>query len=119
VSRLEEFITFVTVGTFQITEFIDEDSIDQTNSYQNFRFVFNPNNSITVEDIDTGESFSGAWEAEIDDGELVFDLDFEDNDLLDELDEDWIVNAFGNPDRIALFDEDDDSDQSLLTFEKL
>lgn len=119
VSRLEEFIMFVTEGAFQITKFIDEDSLDQTNSYQNFRFVFNTNNSITVEDTDIGETFSGAWEAEIDDGELIFDLDFEDNDILEELDEDWIVNTFGNPDTIVLVDEDDDSDQSLLTFEKL
>ncbi|WP_019038991.1 hypothetical protein [Psychroflexus tropicus] len=119
-SRLEDFIAFVSDGVFQITSFIDEDDEDLTTSYQDYRFTFNTNNSISIEDINSGESFSGTWEAEIDDGEFIFDLNFEDdNDELDELDEDWVVSAFGNPDAIVLFDEDNDIDRSLLTFEKL
>ena len=118
-TRLDEFIAFVSEGEFRITLFLDEDEDNETSTYQNFRFTFTTGNSIIVENTETSETFTGTWDAEIDEGELVFDLDFEENDLLDELDEDWIVSSFGNPNTLVLFDEDDDMEQSQLIFEKL
>lgn len=119
-TRLEDFIAFVTEGEFQITLYIDEDGEDEISTYQDFRFVFATNNNIIVENTDTGETFAGNWDAELDEGELVFDLSFEEeSDDFEEFEEDWIVNSFGNPDTIVLFDEDDDNEQSQLIFEKL
>ena len=119
-TELEDFIAFVTEGEFQITLFEDEDGDNETSTYQNLRFVFATNNNITVENTETGETFAGNWDAELDEGELVFDLNFEEeSDDFEELAEDWVVDSFGNPNTIVLFDEDDDNEQSQLIFEKL
>jgi hypothetical protein len=119
-SRLEQFIAFVTSGDFIISEFIAAEDGDLSTTYQDFRFRFNSNFIISIQNVESGESFSGTWLAEIDDNELVFELDFEENESLEELDEDWIVDAFANPSTIELRDEDEDvGEESFLIFEKI
>ncbi|GAA0763721.1 hypothetical protein [Psychroflexus lacisalsi] len=119
-SRLQQFITFITSGEFRIITYINDDAEDQTLVYEDYRFTFNTDNTIFVENLASGDTFTGDWLAEIDDDELVFEIDIEESDVLEELDEDWFVEAFANPSKIELIDEDDDSgEQSLLTFEKI
>lgn len=116
-SRLSRFIAFVTSGEFVISSYIDEGS-DQTIVYQNFRFSFNSDHTILISSLVSGENFSGNWQAEIDDDELIFDISLNDNDLLDELTEDWTVEGFANPTRIILEDDDTPGENRILIFEK-
>lgn len=119
-SRLEQFIAFITDGEFRISTYVDEEDGDESEAFEDFRFSFNSDQSISIENIESGETFIAEWQAEIDDGELVFELDFDDNEDLEELAEDWIVTAFANPNTIDLLDIDDDTDEeSILIFEKL
>lgn len=117
-SKLDRFITFITYGDFIISSYTDEGD-NQTNLYQSFSFTFNSNHTITILNTVTGVNFSGTWQAEIDDDQLVFDLEFGVNDLLDELDEDWVVEKFANPDQIELLDDDTiTEEEKTLIFEK-
>ncbi|WP_093367312.1 hypothetical protein [Psychroflexus sediminis] len=118
-SRLNRFVEFINSGEFRIANYITDTGENETLDYEDFRFTFNPNNSISVENIATGESFSGHWEIEIDDDELVFDLDFDGNDILDNLNDDWIIEGFANPIRILLKDDHNAGENTTLIFEKI
>lgn len=118
--RLRDFIDFISSGQFVISNYVDDEDGNETEVYQDFRFTFNENGSISIEDLMTGESFNGEWTAEIDDDKLIFDIDFDDNPTLEELGEDWTVEGFANPNRIILIDQDEDSDEeSVLIFDKI
>ncbi|AFU69746.1 hypothetical protein P700755_003076 [Psychroflexus torquis ATCC 700755] len=116
-TQLQQFIAFITSGEFKVTSFIDEEQ-DETDDYDDFVFTFNTNNTISVVNTTSGNSFTGEWTAEIDEDELIFELDFESNELLEEFDEDWVVDRFSTPNTIELSDEDTD-ELSFLIFEKL
>ncbi|NEV93810.1 hypothetical protein G3567_06570 [Psychroflexus sp. YR1-1] len=120
-SRIDQFVAFVTSGEFKITQYTDERGENETAIFKDFRYQFNPNNSISIENVSTSEVFTGDWALEIDDdnNQLVFDLDFEDNEVLDELDEDWKVEGFANPTRIILRDSDNAGENTILIFEKI
>ncbi|WP_257984660.1 hypothetical protein [Psychroflexus sp. MES1-P1E] len=49
---------------------------------------------------------------------MIFELDFENNELLEEFNEDWVVDRFSTPNTIELSDEDTD-ELSFLIVEKL
>ncbi|MFO7744209.1 MAG: hypothetical protein R6V36_02365 [Psychroflexus sp.] len=118
-SRLQQFITFITSGQFIIINFVD-DGNNETLIYEDYRFTFDTNNTILAENIINGNTFTGVWFAEIDEDEFIFDIDFQESDILDELDEDWLIEAFANPNKIELLDKDDDTgEESLLIFEKI
>jgi hypothetical protein len=118
-TQLQQFVAFITSGEFEVTSFIDEEQ-DETDDYVDFVFTFNINNTISVINTTSGNSFTGEWTAEIDEEELIFELDFESNELLEEFDEDWLVVRFSSPNTIELYDEDLDTDElSILIFEKL
>lgn len=120
-SRKDQFIAFVTSGEFKITQYIDDRGENETVVFENFRFKFNSDNTISIEDVSTNEVFTGDWSVEIDDdnNQLVFDLDPEGSDALDELDEDWKVEGFANPTRIILRDPDNAGENTILIFEKI
>ena len=113
-SRLSRFIAFITSGEFRVTRFVNAEGGDKTSDYKNFRFTFNSNKTTSIKNIENGETFSAEWEAEIDDNELVFEVSFDDNDLLDKLDKDWIVEGFANPNRIVLRDNDSNENSVLI-----
>ncbi|MBZ9779593.1 hypothetical protein LB452_11740 [Psychroflexus sp. CAK8W] len=116
--RMEQFIAFITSNQFGVLNFIDEGQ-NKTLDYENYRFTFNTDANIFVKNLISGETFSGDWSAEINDDNLNLDLDFEENDILEELEEDWIVEGFANPNRIILNDENNLSENSILIFEKI
>lgn len=118
-SRISRFVAFITSGEFIITTYTNDEGESEISDYEAFRFAFAPNNRITVENPSTVGSFSGDWDIEIDDDQLIFDLDFEGSDLLDELDEDWIVQGFANPNKIILRDTDSSEENTILIFEKI
>lgn len=119
-SGLQQFIAFVTSGEFRVTQFIDVNGDDETDDYENFVFTFNSNNTISIVNTTSGDTFTADWQAEIDDDELVFELDLEDLEEFEDLDEDWIVLDFANPDQIELrYEDGDDGGESFLTFEKI
>jgi len=118
-TQLQQFVAFITSGEFEVTSFSDEEQ-DETDDYVDFVFTFNTDNTISVINTTSGNSFTGEWTAEIDEEELIFELDFESNELLEEFDEDWLVVRFSSPNTIELYDEDLDTDElSILIFEKL
>ena len=118
--RLRDFIDFITSKQFIISNYVDDEDGNETEAFKDFRFTFNEDDSISVENLITGESFSGEWEAEIDDNELIFDINFDNNDTLEELNEDWTVEGFANPNKIILLDQDEDSEgESVLIFDKI
>ncbi|MFN2261783.1 MAG: hypothetical protein ABR595_06945 [Psychroflexus sp.] len=108
-----DLIPFLTEGEFIIVNFVDEGNND-TEDFENFTFTFNTDNSITVTNTTNQDEFFGSWDVEFDDGIQKLDLVFSD-EFLDELDEDWDVVDFANPNQLELFDEPN----SELEFEKL
>lgn len=116
-TQLQQFIAFITSGEFKVTSFIDEEQ-DETDDYDDFVFTFNTNNTILVINTISRNSFTGEWTAEIDENELIFELDFENDELWKEFNEDWVVDRFSTTKTIELSDEDTD-ELSFLIFEKL
>ena len=108
-----DLIPFLTEGEFVIVNFIDEGDND-TEEFNNFIFTFNTDNSISVINTETQTEFIGNWAVEFDDGIQKLDLIFND-DVLDEIDEDWDVIGFASPNQLELFD----APNSELEFEKL
>lgn len=111
----QDFINFITNGVFVVSELIEEDD-NITSQFNGFTFVFNPNNTITVNTPSSNQLF-GEWLVFQQNNELIFDLDFDDSELGD-LDDDWRVELF-NSLIMRLIEESSDGDISQLTFLKL
>lgn len=113
-TNLEQFVQFITNGTFIISELIDEG--EQDNTYNNLQFNFslvgNFEGAIIVD-----QGTIGDWSAYIDDGVIIFDLSFEES-FYDELEEDWDVLNYDETD-LVLQDISSDGDTSSLTFSKV
>lgn len=105
------FEEFILNETFIITSFTD-DGEDETEEFENFEFTFLANGELSIINSETGLNFTGFWETATDDGELELILDFTDT-IFGELDDDWLVNDFGN-DQFTLQDGND-----IFIFEKI
>jgi hypothetical protein len=104
--------------TWKITYFYDDS--DQTPLYQAFTFNFQENGLIIAR---IGAlAYSGEWDVDDDEEENIkLDIDFDDPDLLEELDNDWEVYEW-NENRIRMAESRDDlndDDNDFLTLEKL
>lgn len=109
----QNFQNLLTSGEWFVALYIDDDD-DETSDYQNLIFVFNSNGLVEVSNNQTTIQ-TGSWSAFVNSqGQLKLVLSFsDDDDLFDELDEDWnVVQTTDNT--ISL--EDDDNQ---LVFEKL
>lgn len=111
---LEMFIEFITDGQFEVSELIDEG--EPEDDYDGLVFSFmaegESNGNIEVDQENVGE-----WSIFLDDGVIVFELDFDDP-FYDELDEDWDVVNF-DENEIELIDVNSDGDTSTLVLSKL
>ena len=124
---------FVGEGEWLVTEFRDDDDLDDDDSYdtidfEGYVFEFNGDGSVTAT---LGDSvFTGAWRIELEDdsddddddddsGEMEFYLEFNaSNDILEEISDDWEILEYSDT-RIRLGDDDDlDDDDELLVFER-
>ena len=100
-------------GTWKIKSYVDVS--DLTTKFTNYIFTFNVDGSAVANDATA--SVNGNWKTYGDNG-LELDLDFADDTLLDELNEDWEIVEF-TPDIIKLkhVDNVDEAVRSLV-FEK-
>jgi hypothetical protein len=109
-STLEAILTD---GSWKISYYFDE--TNQTTLYNNFTFTFNIDGTVVANN--GSEDFLGTWTLYGDDGALELELTFENNnDLLDEITEDWIVTSF-NTTLLELNDGDENG--AILKFQKL
>jgi hypothetical protein len=101
----------LTDGSWKISYFFDE--TNQTTLYNTFTFTYNEDGTVVANN--GTEDFLGTWTLYGDDGVLELELSFEnDNDLLDEIAEDWTVISFNT----TLLDLND-GDDTILKFQKL
>ena len=105
--NLNEFISFVTDGNFQVT-FLTDDGENNT-EFDGIIFNFNPDNNIIADGDQVGE-----WTAFIENDTITFELDFDDSDF-GELDDDWEVVSFEDT-TLILLDESTDGDSTDLIF---
>jgi hypothetical protein len=110
-NNLEAFVEFITNGQFEISEFIDEGEIED--DYDDLIFSFTAESGFNG-NIEVGQQIVGDWSAFLDDGVIVFELDFDDS-FYEELEEDWDVVNFGE-NEIQLIDISSDGDTSTLVF---
>lgn len=104
--------TIITNGSWFVSLFLDDDD-DDTSEYQNLSFVFNSNGSIQVTNAQSNVQ-TGNWSAYVNShGELKLVLDFQDDDLLDEIEDNWDVLEFSE-NEIKLKDEG-----NQLNFQKI
>lgn len=106
-SNPDEFVEVITSGSWRVSYFYDDD--DETSNFVGYVFVFNSNNTITI--TKNGNTYIGTWSFYEDDGEFVFDIDFDD-DTLDELTDDWVLLEFTN----SLVQLKDDDNEEFLNF---
>ena len=104
------FIEILTTGSWNIGYFY-YDETDLTNLYTGYTFTFSPDGSLIAEK--DGTTFPGLWSVEQDDGSQELEIDFEDSDLLEELDEEWELKAYDQNTIRLEYD-----DESQLVFEK-
>jgi hypothetical protein len=109
----QSFQSLVTSGNWFVALYID-DSEDETSNYQNLTFTFNANGLVEVSN-NQSTIQSGSWSIFVNsEGELKLVLSFsDDDDLFDELDDDW--NVVETADNIISLEDDGDQ----LVFEKL
>jgi hypothetical protein len=100
-------------GAWKVSYYFDE--TNQTEQYGDFTFTFSEDGTVTV--LGGSEDSVGTWVAYGDDGEIELELMFdENNDLLDEISEDWDVVTFSTT-QLEL--EDGHADGTVLRFQKL
>ncbi|MDH3381722.1 MAG: hypothetical protein OEL54_03395 [Flavobacteriaceae bacterium] len=74
-------------GTWKITSYMDDDK-NETNDYTGYIFTFMTDKTVNVSG---GRSSSGFWNTFKDDKIVKFNLNFENQIPLDELNDDWII----------------------------
>ena len=108
-----EFITSLQSGTWRVTYFFDDS--DETTNYLGYNFTFNQNGSILV--ANANATFSGQWDAYVDDNEATLEMDFSASQL-EELSDDWEIIEFSAT-KIRLKDvSGGNGETDYLTFEK-
>jgi hypothetical protein len=110
-TNLEAFVEFITNNFFIISELIDEGEPDD--SYADLTFIFIQGDGFSG-NIEIEQEIIGEWNAFLDDGVIVFELNFEDS-FYGELDDDWDVVSF-NASELQLIDVSSDGDTSTLVF---
>lgn len=107
------FTTILQSGTWRITYFFDD--TNETSNYSGYNFTFNPSGSISV--ISGSNSFSGDWDAYVDDNEDTLEIDFSASQLED-LSDDWEIIEFSET-QIRLKDvSGGNGETDFLTFTK-
>ncbi|GEM_PF-668644 len=127
---------FVGEGEWRVTEFRDDDDLDDDDFYEaidfeGYVFEFDGDGSVTAT---LGDAvFTGAWRIELEDdsdddddddddddrGEMEFYIEFNSsNDILEEISDDWEILEYSDT-RIRLGDDDDIDDDELLVFERI
>lgn len=107
------FTTIIHTGTWHVTYFFD--ATNQTSNYSGYNFTFNLNGSISV--VAPNASFSGDWDAYVDDNEDTLELDFSASQLVN-LSNDWEIIEFSET-QIRLKDVSGGNGESdFLTFTK-
>lgn len=114
----QNFQNLLISGDWFVALYLD-DNEDETSNYQNLSFTFNTNGLV---DVSNGQSIveTGSWSTFVNSqGQLKLVLSFsDDDDLFDELDDDWDVTNFTES-TIELKDISSDSSEDFLTFQKL
>jgi len=108
---LETFVEFITDAQFEVSELIDEG--EPEDDYDGLIFSFTAEGA-SDGNIEVDQQIVGDWSAFLDDGVIVFELDFDDS-FYGELDEDWDVVSFDD-NEIQLIDVSSDGDTSTLVF---
>jgi hypothetical protein len=80
------FISLLESGTWRVTYFFDD--LDETSNFSGYNFTFNSNGNVSV--ITNSDTFSGSWDAYVDDNEDTFELSFSALQL-EELEDDWEI----------------------------
>jgi hypothetical protein len=107
------FTTILQSGTWHVTYFFDDTNV--TSNYSGYNFTFNSNGSISV--ISGSNSFSGDWDAYVDDNEDTLEIDFSASQLED-LSDDWEIIEFSET-QIRLKDvSGGNGETDFLTFTK-
>ncbi len=102
-------------GDWFVALYIDDGEDDETSNFNSFTFDFEENGVLVASN--TSGNFNGTWFVTGSDDNLEVIIDFESVYPLEDLDDDWMVFSFSE-NQVQLRD-DDDSDASILTFEKL
>ena len=80
------FISLLESGTWRVTYFFDD--LDETSNFSGYNFTFNSNGNVSV--ITNSDTFSGLWDAYVDDNEDTLELSFSALQL-EELEDDWEI----------------------------
>lgn len=111
----ENLVNAVENSSWRISLFIEE-GIDETSDYAGITLNFIPDGAI--EAFEGGQLLErGTWRTLRDDGELEFWITFTQNELLEEISDDWFLVTM-NSTEIQLM-EDDDAEKDFLTLTKL
>ena len=87
---------------WEISLYFDEQ--DLTSVYQGSWLDFTIDGLISVKGTINA---SGSWQSYIEDGILLLSIEFEENELMEELSEDWVVSSY-SADRLVLQDENNE-----------
>lgn len=99
-------------GNWKISYYFDD--TDQTIAYSEFTFEFYEDGTVIARN--GSEENIGTWAAYGDDGELELEFEFDDdNELLDEISEDWEVTMFST----TQLELQEGTDAPVLRFQKL
>lgn len=101
-------------GDWFVALYIEDGEDDETSNFNSFTFDFEENGVLVASN--TSGSYNGTWFVTGSDDNLEVILDFDSVYPLEDLDDDWMVFSFSE-NQVQLRD-DDDSDASILTFEK-
>lgn len=103
-------------GEWKVTLF-EEDGVNETSDFTNFRFTFKKNGTVEVKSSST-LVYTGSWKVEKDSDHVEFVLGLGEIDPLGELTDDWHIESHSET-KLELKDESGDGSIELLTFEKI
>lgn len=103
-------------GEWKVSLF-QEDGVNETSDFTNFRFTFKENGSVEVRSSST-LIYTGTWKVEKDSDHVEFVLGLGDIDPLGELTDDWHIENHSDT-KLELKDESGDGSIELLTFQKI
>jgi hypothetical protein len=96
-------------GEWIISYFFDDE--DETDDFEGYVLTFLESGKVKAQKGD--EIIEGDWESDGSDGSLELEIDFDDDSLLDELDDDWDVLAY-DENQIVLGEDDSESERLEL-----
>lgn len=116
-SEFERITSVITKDSWKVISFIDNGE-DISEAYNDFVFIFDEDGSLSIEAEDFSTSGHWLYQGFPFKGEL-FILDITDSELLEQLSAAWTIETLINTQVELIIDEENTSNNKLLTFERI